>query len=191
MSAFRGNRLSELVGHLASGHPYGDYGPVYWGFGRDSVDLVTFLRLWYPSALSTLLAHLGTTRRGGFPMDGDVTLFYPYKSYGQFNSHECDEEFSIEALGENLELGCRTVRTPEGSTAYICNVVSEGKSTWQILFPTTDVSLFLEYFSLETFWPHCDEIMRSLNQSRESKLLYSAQQRKFIGMATRPGAATR
>lgn len=186
MSAFRESGLNGLAGHLATGRTYGGFGLLYWGLGRGPTVLVTFLRFWYLSALFLLQAQTCATKGRETPMYGEAKLFYPYKSYGQFDGQDCDEDFSIEVLEENLELGYRTVRTPEGMTAYIWHVVAEGKPAWKIFFLMNDACLFLEYFSLQTFWPHCEESMRSLNQARERELLYSAQQRKFIGVATRP-----
>lgn len=96
-------------------------------------------------------------------MYADVTLFYPYKTNGQFDGQVCNEEFSMEMLDENLILGFKTVKTPGGSTAYLGRVLTRDKPFWEVFFPTKDDHIWLDYFSLETFWPHCDEIMRTLN----------------------------
>lgn len=98
--------------------------------------------------------------------------FQPYKGQPAPVDGDFDEDFSIDLVEENLEKGYRTIRTPEGKVAFIWLIHNDGKPVWKIYFFECDGLIPLEYYSLKSFWPHCDEIMRSFWQVHERQVAY-------------------
>lgn len=98
--------------------------------------------------------------------------FQPYIGQLAPEGRDFDEEFSIDLIEENLEKGYRTIRTPEGQVAFIWLLENEGTPVWRIYFLKCDGLIPIEYYSLKSFWPHCDSIMRGFLQAHERKVAY-------------------
>lgn len=98
--------------------------------------------------------------------------FQPYKGQSAPADRDFDEDFSIDLVEENLDKGYRTIRIPEGRVAFIWLIDNDGKPVWKIYFLECDGLIPVEYYSLKSFWPHCDGIMRSIWQIHERKVAY-------------------